>query len=383
MYEERSKLLARRLELLEELRLRDPRWRGLTEPLPFDPEQVAAALEDRSQAALTLYVRDGRVVSVLLAGGSIEVASQEVATDSADLLAQYAANLLRPDPDSFLLDLGELGVGADAFVPPALLERAVEAGSLLIAPHRTLHLLPWPALTFSGKRLFEHAPVGIVPNLSCLSALDTDFAGAPRAALAGTSEYEGLPQIGALPATGLELADLEALYEGRLVAPPRLGPDATEENVRELAARTDADGAILHVSCHGTLSVEDPLGAGLLLVDGKIDAAELATTTLHYEEVVLSACSTGWRPQAAEDIELSGDDVLGLPGALLEGGARSIVVSIPKAIDAVTRDFMVAYHGFRAGGETPLQAFQKTQLQLLQSEHEPYKWAGLVCYAVR
>ena len=94
--------------------------------------------------------------------------------------------------------------------------------------------------------------------------------------------------------------------------------------MRELAARTDADGAILHVSCHGTLSVEDPLGSGLLLVDGKIDAAELATTALHYEEVVLSACSTGWRPQAAEGIELSGDDVLGLPGAVLEAArARS------------------------------------------------------------
>ena len=62
---------------------------------------------------------------------------------------------------------------------------------------------------------------------------------------------------------------------------------------------------------------------------------------------------------------------------------RSIVVSIPKAIDEVTRDFMVAYHAFRAGGETPLTAFRKTQLQLLDSEHQPYTWVGLVCYAVR
>jgi tetratricopeptide (TPR) repeat protein len=382
-YQQRVELLARRLELIEEVRLRDPRWRGLSEPVPFDAQQVAAALEERSQAALTLYVRDGRVVSVLLAGGEIEVASQEIAADAADLLAQYTANLLRPTPDPFLLDFADLGVGADAFVPPTLLERAVAAGSLLIAPHRTLHLLTWPVLTFSGKRLFEYLPVGMVPNLSCTSTLGTDFASAPRAALAGTSEYEGLPGIDALPATALELADLRTLYDGRLVAPPLLGPEATEASVRQLAARPDADGAILHLSCHGTLSVEDPLGSGLLLVDGKIDAAELATTALHYEEVVLSACSTGWRPQAAEGIELSGDDVLGLPGAVLEGGASSIVVSIPKAIDEVTRDFMVAYHTARAGGETPLAAFRTTQLQLLDSEHEPYTWAGLVCYSVR
>ena len=72
---------------------------------------------------------------------------------------------------------------------------------------------------------------------------------------------------------------------------------------------------------------------------------------------MLSACSTGWRPQAAEHIELTGDDILGLPSALLEAGARSIVVSIPKAIDDVTREFMVAYHRRRAGGDTPLVAF--------------------------
>lgn len=383
IHEQRSKLLSRRFELIEQLRLRDPRWRGLSEPLAFEPAGIAAALEDRAQAALTLYVRDGRVVSVLFADGAIDVASQRVAADVADLVDEYAANLLRWQPDPFLLDLAELGVGADAFVPPALLERALAAGSVVIAPHRTLHLLPWPALTFAGQRLFEHTPVGIVPNLTCTSVLDSKFAGEPRVALAGTAEYEELAQLKDLPATALELADLSKLYEGRLVAPPQIGRLATEGNVRELAASTEAEGAILHLSCHGTLSVEDPLGSGLLFVDGKVDAAELATTTLHYEEVVLSACSTGWRPQAAEGIELSGDDMLGLPSALLEGGARSIVVSIPKANDAVTRDFMVSYHVHRAGGETPLMAFRQTQLELLGSDHQPYEWVGLVCYSVR
>ena len=363
--------------------MRDPRWRGLSESLPFEPEQVAETLAERGQAALTLFVRDGYVVSVLLADGDIEVATQELAAETTELLEEYTANLLRLQPDPYLLDLDEAGVGADAFVPPPLLERALAADALLIAPHRSLHLLSWPALTFAGRRLFEHTAVGLVPNLTCISILDGDFSTEPRAALAGTAHYEGLSEIGDLPATALELDDLRALYKGRLVARSLLGPRASEKAVRALVARADAEGAILHISCHGTLSVEDPLGSGLLLVDGKLDAAELASTTLHYDEVVLSACSTGWRPQAAEGIELTGDDILGLPSALLEAGARSIVVSIPKAIDDVTREFMVAYHRRRAGGDTPLVAFRGTQLQLLESEHEPYKWAGIVCYAVR
>ena len=98
---------------------------------------------------------------------------------------------------------------------------------------------------------------------------------------------------------------------------------------------------------------------------------------------MLSACSTGWRPQAAEGIELSGDDILGLPGALLEGGARSIVVSIPKAIDDVTRDVHGRLPRLPRRRRDPARRLPRTQLQLLDSEHEPYTWAGLVCYAVR
>jgi CHAT domain-containing protein len=181
----------------------------------------------------------------------------------------------------------------------------------------------------------------------------------------------------------MELSALVRLYEGRLVAPPLLDEAATEQAVRSLAARDDAMGAILHLSCHGTLSVEEPLSSGVLLTDGKIDAAEWAQLRLRYDEVVLSACSTGWRPLTAQGIALDGDDVLGLPGALLEAGARTIVVSITKAVDEATAAFMAAYHGRRAAGRSALAAFRETQCELLASGRPPYTWSGLVCYGVR
>jgi CHAT domain-containing protein len=231
--------------------------------------------------------------------------------------------------------------------------------------------------------LFERTAVGVVPNLTCALVLDSEPAAAPRAAFAGASSYPGLSQIGSLPFTGLELEQAAALYKGRLVAPVLTDGDATESAVRTLASRSDAANAILHLSCHGTLSVEEPLGSGVLLVDGKIDAAEWMAMRLSYDEVVLSACSTGWRPLAAQGVALDGDDVLGLPGALLEAGARSIIVSIPKAVDEATAAFMVAYHGRRAAGQPPLAAFCETQRELLASGHQPYTWSGLVCYGVR
>lgn len=381
LHRQRADLLAQRVALMEQIRLRDPRWRGLSEPAPFDPHTLARRLGERDQAALTLYVRSDRVVCVLFAGGKIEISSQSLEDSTRDLIEQYAQNLLRWRPDPFLLDPADLGVDADALVPAALLERALAAGSLLIAPHRLLHLLPWPALPFQGRRLFERTAVGVLPNLTCATALDRDLAPTPNAALIGVPDYHGLPGLAELPATGRELDELVDLYRNRLLAPPAIGQAASEQALRSLAAREDGDGAILHVSCHGTLSVEEPLSSGLLLIDGKVDAAELASLSIHYDEVVLSACSTGWRPQTAEGIELRGDDILGLPGALLEAGAGSVVVSIPKAADQATRSFMLGYHRRRADGQTPLRSLRDTQRELLRSgEHPPYQWTGIVCY---
>jgi CHAT domain-containing protein len=269
------------------------------------------------------------------------------------------------------------------FVSPDLLEKALSESSLLVAPHGQLHLLPWPSMPFGKRRLFERTPVGMLPNLTCALALDYKPAKRVRVAIAGLSSYPGLSRIEKLPATGAELQAVTALYAGRMVAPPLLDQAATENAVRELATREDAVSAILHLSCHGVLSVEaDPLGSGVLLCDGKLDAAEWAQMRLRYDEVVLSACSTGWRPQTAQAVTLHGDDVLGLPGALLEAGARSIVVSIPKASDTATTLFMTAYHGRRAAGTQPLVAFCETQREMLAGGHEPHTWSGLVCYGV-
>ena len=379
---ERAALLARRIALMEQIRLRDPRWRGLTTPPPFDAAQLAAALTRRNQAALTLHVHDGIVRSVLVVDGRIEVGRCAIEAGVMTTLAEYAANLVRPTPDPYSLDPVDLQLDTTMFVPPDLVGKAVAAESLLIAPHGRLHLLPWASLPFNGRRLFEHTAVAVIPNLTCALALDTVPRKTPRAALAGVTTYAGLTQVQDLPFTGKELDTLAAFYGSRLIAPPLIDAAATESAVRALAAREDAAAAILHLSCHGTLSIEEPLASGVLLRDGKIDAAEWAQLRLHYDEVVLSACSTGWRPMTAQGVALEGDDILGLPGALLEAGARSIVVSIPKANDKATAAFMTAYHRRRIDS-SPLMAFCQTQREMLASAHEPYTWSGLVCYGVR
>ena len=123
------------------------------------------------------------------------------------------------------------------------------------------------------------------------------------------------------------------------------------------------------------------MNSGLLLADAKIDAAEIARSSVRYNEVILSACSSGWRPTKVQGIELSGDDILGLPGSFLEAGARSVLVSIPMADDRATCRFMTIYHHNRLNRKTPLTSLQETQNTMLSnSEYEPFTWIGFTVY---
>ena len=85
-------------------------------------------------------------------------------------------------------------------------------------------------------------------------------------------------------------------------------------------------------------------------MDGFIDCAEILISGVARNEVVLSACSSGWRPYRVNATELAGDDILGLPGAFLEAGASTILVSIPLAEDAPTRRLNLEYHRRRKSG---------------------------------
>jgi CHAT domain-containing protein len=80
-------------------------------------------------------------------------------------------------------------------------------------------------------------------------------------------------------------------------------------------------------------------------------------------------------------VTLSGDDILGLPGAFLESGIRSVLVSIPRARDDATLQFMTIYHENRAEGKSPLFALQETQKAMLSSPvYPPYLWIGFTVY---
>ena len=385
---ERAALLRQRDEMLERIRFRDPRWRTLTEPAPVDVPAIAALLGRTGRIALVLHARGPLLVSALVSGDGVVAGQRTLTNEVIAGLARYRDNLQQASPDPFLVDLStELGIGLDDLLAPevaAALDARLDGATLLVVPHGAFHLLPWAAIRFGSSRLVERAPVGVLPNLAALPVLDDEPAAPSAAVLFGDPDYTGLSRYPALPQAGAELDDLEQLYGPAVLTPTRRGADATEPALLAVLDLPGAPTAVLHVACHATLDPKEPLASGLVLTGSTLDAAELVRRRCAFHDVVLSACSTGWRPQSAGDLALVGDDALGLVASFLEAGARSLLVSIPQAKDDVARSFSVAWHRHRRSGASPLAAHRATALELLASAPDAvWTWAGITGYGCR
>lgn len=382
---QRIQFLQERSEMLERVRFSDDRWRGLSEPVGFNLDDVLASLDRRGQAALNLFLIDDEVVTVLLTAKQVRIARQPLDVDVRRRLHEYLSNLqaLRPNPLGFDASR-EFVLGAKHFVSQEFLTAALSTNGLIVIPHGVLHLLPWSGLIFNARRLFEYCPIGMLPNLSCITPKTEPKRIPTGVGLIGDPDYGELTQLSPLKSAGDELAAIQQLYESgsRVVHPVCIASSAKSDGFYELAAKADGQGGILHIACHGTYDPTEPMSSGLLLSDAKIDAAEIANQPLRWAEVVLSACNSGWRPMQVGGVSLVGDDILGLPAAFLEAGASSVLVSIPEAGDRASRELTVKYHEERLKGNSPMAALQVAQKYMLNSgSHQPCHWMGFVVYS--
>jgi CHAT domain-containing protein len=384
---ERERLLEERAAILEQLRFSDPRWRNLSEPVALNMNKLVEELRSRNQAALSIFLQGKQLTAVLLTGDTQLARTLTLSDHVQSKLRKYVGNLQKDQPNVLLFDpSSRLSITAEAIIPSELLSRAVVSESLVVIPHGQLHLLPWAALTYKDKRLFQYCPVGVLPNLSSLVSLSEKPSLEPKIAIAGPPDYSRTKGLNPLRSAKREVDELKKMYakQGGIVGRPLVGRAATEANFWKLARDPNGKSGILHISCHGGSETDEPMNSGLYLYDGKADAAEAARTPLPYHEVVLSACSTGWRPIRVAGVELVGDDILGLPGAFLEAGARCVLVSIPKVPDEVATDFMIRYHRSRSAGSSPLHAFREAQLDMLaDTGREPALWSGFTLYGCR
>jgi CHAT domain-containing protein len=173
-----------------------------------------------------------------------------------------------------------------------------------------------------------------------------------------------------LPGTRREVEALAALLPKDKVQ-LLLGSEASEQRLDQLAAAGQLkDYRLLHFATHGALDTATPAHSALLLATdrlpdaerqaregkkvytGRLTVAEVLTWKLDADLVALSACETGLGRQAG------GEGMLGFVQALVQAGARSVLVSLWPVDDAATALLMTRFYqnllGQREGLKAPL-----------------------------
>ncbi len=231
-----------------------------------------------------------------------------------------------------------------------------------IIPHGPLFLVSFAALVgrdgkyFVDRHTLAYSPaIGVMRFTQARRARALDTPGEGLLVIGNPAMPPAPPGSGPLPS--LPAAEAEARAIGSLYPSDRVtaltGPQAREQTVRTLAR----GGTIIHLATHAVLFDDEPMSSFLALAptpadggarpgaeeDGRLTVREVFDLDLSASLVTLSACNTGLGL-------VNGDGVLGLSRAFLYAGTPSVLVSLWRVADSVTRFQME--HFYRALIET-------------------------------
>jgi CHAT domain-containing protein/Tfp pilus assembly protein PilF len=234
-----------------------------------------------------------------------------------------------------------------------------------------------------GKTLADRIPAGKLGVIVDKRPIGTALAAwreEERKLLAYNRGGEWAP----LPGTRLEARALAGLLPSSTLL---LGSDASEQALEEMASSGKLERIrFLHLATHGEANASRPLDTALILaqdrlpqpkeqetrvlagkkaMEGKLSVETiLKHWTLDAELVTLSACQTGLGAHA------QGEGMLGFAQALLQKGARSVLLSRWKVDDNATALLMVRFYENLLGKRERL----KSPLGKAESLREAKQW---------
>lgn len=244
---------------------------------------------------------------------------------------------------------------------------------LIIVPSGPLYLFPFSLLAGANGRFIDEGDVSIsyLPNAAFLVRDPPRLSDLKRAAGFGNPAGE---REQAASASKPELRDAlaQAFHNwagGSIVWEQTLTP----RQFLEHALQTDH----MFLYSHATFLPEDPISSYIKLSpdvgdEGNLSAARLLQQKIGHGLWVLAACSTG-----SGDVQ-SGDEVLGLPRALLQAGASSVVVSLWEVDQVWSMRLMTDFYHNLATGMPTSKALHLATNGLRQAGRPPFDWAPFI-----
>jgi CHAT domain-containing protein len=343
-------------------------------------EEVRAALPPDGQL-LEYYIPEAAADGIFRftispQGATVDVlavrASQLTAKVNA-LKAELEASADTYDEPVFRSHCAELG---RALLPPDWeVFRASKTRQLYIVPAGVLYLFPFSLLADEQGRFLdenEHVQVSYLPNATLIlrpAPRFTDAAHSLAFVNPGRDEEHA------------EFLDSDPALQQDLAAAFRSWSKATlywqrPFTARELLAEVKtADNVFVYA--HGRFIPDDPISSYIRLADdggnsSVLSAADILNTQLGHGLWVLAACSTG------SGRVRSGDEVLGLPRALLQSGASMVVIPLWDVHVSSSWRLMNLFYSNLAKGVPVSQALHAAASQLRAEHAVPFDWAPFI-----
>ncbi len=328
----------------------------------FQDNCVAAVRAETSQidfldartAAIYPIPLEDRLAIILSVGETLELISVPVSNQEIE----QQAIAMRGNLQHFLSNDGYLAPSQSlheiliAPILPSLEAQGID--TLVVAPDGILRTIPFAALHDGERFLVQDYAVAIVPGLTLLDPWPLPRENVEVFVSALSESVRGWA---ALPAVNEEVERIAETFDITLL----MNEDYVVANVEDEFARQAYN--IVHVASHGQFT-SDSRDSFLLTYDGKISMDKLETLIKMgrfgdqpVELLTLSACQTA-----------VGDDraALGLAGAAIKAGARSVMGSLWLLADDATTSLVGAFYDRLGRSQlSKAKALQQAQLALL------------------
>ena len=333
--------MARRVQLQRQIREHAWETGGLgDEASRATTSDIMAELNESEQSMVSMLVRDGRLLAVVLAQGAPQLiglgdfaVAAEAATRLTADLDTLAGRLLPARLEAAIAESArhQAEVLTTELIAP--LRPWLSDAGVVIVPSGVLANIPWSLLPDLRGR-----PVTVCPS----AAMWLTARRRSRSAPSGTSQ----PVLAAGPDlqySGEEVTEIAKAYPG---CRPLVADEATvDTTLRAL------DGAQLaHLAAHGHHDQQNVLFSSLDLADGPLMAYDIQALSAAPRHVVLSACDVG------RTVVRPGEEILGFTAALLYVGTATVVSSVTRIADDVAMKVMTAYHRLLSTGTRPAEA---------------------------
>lgn len=353
----------RLLEAVADLRVEDKEFANLEGARSIDLETIRAALPE--DAMLLQYYRvEDTFYACLLSRRALKIAPAGQASRLRRELQLLRFQLSKfrlgteyvQTFDHRLLEATNEHLRAFYRELIAPVEKDLETGHLVVAPHEFLHFLPFHALLDGDRYLGDRFPIAYSPSASVYYLCRTKNATASRGALVMGVPDPAAPQIE---------DEVRAVASVLPQAEVFLGREATLDVLREAGSRS----RFVHIATHGWFRQDNPMFSSIGLGTSTLSLFDLYQLSLPCELVTLSGCGTGL------NVVVGGDELLGLKRGLLYAGAQAVLLTLWDVNDRSTAEFMKLFYQEIGRGRDKARAVQHAMQEIRRRYPHPFYWA--------